>query len=86
MPSETPHTSGWTVTASASAAVPITPSDSTTFAIARAVYIGSSGALTVRMASGMDATFPSAPVGVLPIQVDRIYFTGTSATGLLALY
>lgn len=74
-------------TAPAHGAVAITPNDSTTFPVTRAVYVGATGNLTVRMADGQDnVLFSNVPVGVLPIQVDKIYTTGTGASAILALY
>lgn len=63
-----------------------TPSDSTTFDVSRALYIGVSGDLAVRMKSGKILTFKSAPVGILPIRVDQVRSTGTTATNIEVLY
>jgi hypothetical protein len=73
-------------TAPAAHAVAVTPNDSTTFPVTRALYIGTTGNVAVRMASGVTITFTAVPVGVLPIQVDRVLSTGTTASTILALY
>lgn len=66
-------------------AVAVTPSDSTILPTARALYVGGTGDVVVRMASGVQATFTAVPAGVLPIQFDKV-MAATAATGLLALY
>lgn len=53
----------------------------------RGLYVGSGGNVTVEMVSGGIVTFTNIIAGtLLPIQVDRIYSTGTTATNLVALY
>jgi len=53
----------------------------------RGVYVGVGGNVTVEMVSGGIVTFVGVLAGtLLPIQVDRIYATGTTATSLVALY
>jgi hypothetical protein len=76
-------------TVSAHRATVVTASDTTVFVQpTRALYIGGAGNITVDMADGG----PPIPfVGVqggtiLPIQVTRIYATGTTATSIVALY
>jgi len=69
-----------------SGAVAVTTSDSTVIVTTRSLYIGATGNLTVRMARGMDATFNSVPVGIMPIQVDKVYATGTTASSIVAMY
>jgi len=74
-------------TAPAHGAVVITPSDVTTFPVTRALYVGTAGNITVRMADGQDSIqFTNVPVGVLAVQVDKVYSTGTGASGIIALY
>jgi hypothetical protein len=68
------------------AAVAVTPSDATVIPITRALYIGGTGALTVRMAGGMNATFAAVAVGIFPVQVDKVLTTGTAATSIVAMY
>lgn len=73
-------------TAPAHGAVSITPNDSTVFAVTRSVYVGTAGALAVRMADGMTITFPTVGAGIFPIQVDQVLSTGTTALNIIALY
>jgi hypothetical protein len=74
-------------TSPAHGAVAVTPNDATVFPLCRALYIGGTGNITVRMADGQDTVlFANAPVGILSIQVDKVYTTGTGATNILALY
>jgi len=74
-------------TAPAHGAVVITPSDVTEFPITRSIYVGATGNITVQMADGQDTfVFTAVPVGVLPIQVSKVYSTGTTAGSLVALY
>jgi hypothetical protein len=73
-------------TVSAHGAVALTPNDVTVFPITRAIYVGVTGNLAVRMADEMTVTFTNVPVGIFPIQVNQILATGTTASGLLALY
>lgn len=68
-------------------AAPITTSDAGTINTTRGVYVGVAGDVTVLMANGSGPiTFKAAPVGVLNINVRRVYATGTTATNLVALY
>ena len=75
-------------TAPAHTANAVTKSDSTTFNPTRGVYVGGAGNIKVDMAySGTAITFTGVLAGsVLPIQVTRIYSTGTTATDMVALY
>jgi hypothetical protein len=68
----------------------IVPSD-TTIITANGVYVGGAGNVTVRPAeqegkpSPVDVTFSAVPVGtILPIQVSRVFSTGTTATLMVA--
>jgi hypothetical protein len=73
-------------TVAARDAVAVTPSDVTVIPVTRSLYVGTGGTLVVRMSSGNSATFTNVPVGVLPVQVDQVLSTGTTATGILAFY
>jgi hypothetical protein len=66
----------------------ITPSNSTTYKpCLRSVYIGGAGNLRVRGVNGGTVTFTNVPAGsILPIQVDQVLLTGTTATGIIGLY
>lgn len=73
-------------------AVAVTPSDVTVIPVTRALYIGTGGTLVVHMAGNgagpqaATATFTNVAAGIFPIQVDQVLSTGTTATGILALY
>lgn len=68
----------------------VTPSDSTTFATPvrpRSLYVGGTGSVAVRFVDGSTATFASVPAGaILPVHVDRVLATGTTATNIVGLY
>lgn len=72
---------------SATTAEAVTKSDTTEYAVpSRAVYVGGAGDLAVRMAGGGSVTFVGVPAGVtLPICVNQVLSTGTSATSILLL-
>jgi hypothetical protein len=80
-------------TFSAVAGIVVTPSDATIFSVAhRALYVGGAGDVTVRMLrnsgvlTDMVLTFSAVPAGtILPIAVDMVKATGTTATFILAL-
>jgi len=65
----------------------ITTSDGTDLTeVTRALYVGGAGAVHVLMASGGDVTFANVAAGtVLPIRVQRVLATGTTATLVLGL-
>jgi poly(3-hydroxybutyrate) depolymerase len=70
-------------------AVAILPDDAGTLdVVTRALYVGTAGDLRVRMAGGGAAvTLVNVAAGsLLPIRVDRVYATGTSAGGLLGFW
>lgn len=66
----------------------VTPSDATVLGSpTRAIYVGGTGNLAVRMyRSQQVVTFAAVPVGILPIQVDKVMNTNTTATNIVALY
>lgn len=73
-------------TVAAKDAVAVTTSDATVIPITRSLYIGTGGNIKVRMASGNTVTFSNVSAGVFPVQVDMVYSTDTTATGIVALY
>lgn len=74
-------------TVSAFDAAEVTPSDTGNLRPTRALYIGGAGAVKVDMALGATVTFAGLLAGsVLPIQVVRVYSTGTDASNIVALY
>jgi hypothetical protein len=53
----------------------------------RGLYIGSSGDLVVRMLAGTTLTFAAVPAGaLLPLRVDMVKATGTTAGNIVALF
>lgn len=73
----------------ASNAVAVTPSDSTDLTYTtRALYVGGAGTVVVNMNdTGSSISFVAVAAGsVLPIRVDRVRATGTTATNIVALY
>jgi hypothetical protein len=68
-------------------AAAITPNDTTNIAPTRAIYVGVQGNLAVRMISGQSVTFTACPAGLLlPVQVDRVLATGTTASSITAVW
>ena len=54
--------------------------------VCRSLYVGVTGDIKVTMANGDIATFTSVAAGILPVSVKQVWSTGTTATGLIALY
>lgn len=66
--------------------LPITPSDSADISeTSRAINVATSGALRVTTVGGTTATIHVAAGIAFPIRVSRIWATGTTATGIVAL-
>jgi hypothetical protein len=81
------HASGLDSPASGAAAV--TPSNSTDLStFSRGLYIGGAGNITVDMVGGQTGVLFSNLVAgsVYPLRVSRVYATGTTATGIVALW
>lgn len=78
--------------ASYSNARAVTPSNTTDLPHAcRALYVGGTGAVSVRMAgepAGSSVVFAAVPTGTIlhGVQVRRVLATGTTATALVALW
>lgn len=70
----------------------VTPDDNTDIAFpsgtrySRAIYVGVSGDVAVKMADGTTSTLKSVPVGEHRFGVTRILATGTTATDIKAFY
>ena len=76
-------------TVSAHRAATINPNNTLVFEQpTRGIYVGSFGNLTVDMADGGSSILFVGVQGgtVLPIQVTRVYSTGTTATNMVGLY
>lgn len=65
----------------------ITPNDAADLAqVTRAVYVGQTGNLRVRLVSGDTVVFANAQAGALyPIRVAQVYATGTTASDIIGL-
>ena len=50
------------------------------------LFIGVSGDVSVEMVGGMTQVYPNVPVGILPVQCTRVNFTGTTASGIVAMW
>ena len=68
-------------------AIPVTPNDSVDLpgGVCSALLVVTAGNLHVRTAAGNERTI-AVPAGVVPIQVRRVYSTGTTAASITALY
>lgn len=75
------------LTGPASAAFPLTPSDTVDLReTTRGIYVGTGGDISVVMASGDTVSFASVPDGaVLPLRVTRLRATGTTAGNIVGL-
>lgn len=71
-------------------ATAVTPSDSVNLTYPSVIYVGSiSGGTSVKVttAQGDQVTFAGLIAGtVIPVQVIRVWSTGTTASSLLAIY
>lgn len=76
------------LSAPATGAFAITPSDSTDFSTAvRGIYVGVGGDVVVVCKEGGAVTFKNAVAGsVIPIRATRVNSTSTTATNLVGLY
>ena len=73
----------------ASKAVAITPNDSADIELTKSLYVGSAGAIVVRLigAPTTNVTFGAVPAGTtLPIRVVRVLSSGTAASSIVGLY
>lgn len=74
-------------TAPAERAAVVTPHDTNTIENTRSVFVGGAGNIKVTMHDGTDVTFVGVGAGTfMPIQVIRVFATGSTATSILALY
>jgi hypothetical protein len=67
--------------------VPVTPNDSTDLpdGLCRGLLIASGGTLKIHVADGTARTL-TVPAGIIPVYAKRVWATGTSATGIAAIY
>ena len=68
-------------------AAAVTPSDTVNLREPSIIWIGTTGSVRVLTAQGSDVTFSAVPGGaVLPVQVIRVWATGTSATNIIRIF
>lgn len=68
-------------------ATAVTRSDTVNLATPSVIYVGSGGNVKVTTAQGDDVTFTGMLSGsIIPVQVIRVWATGTSATSLVRVY
>lgn len=78
---------------SAQRSVAVTPSDATNFpdGVCQGLWIGVGGTINYipydpSKAAGGTAVATTVPAGLFPVQAKRVNATGTTATGIVALY
>lgn len=65
----------------------VTPSDSASLTtVPKGLYIGGAGNIALRGEDGTDVTFAVLAGAFLPLCPVRVLATGTTATGIVALY
>lgn len=76
------------VTGPATALSAVTPSDDTDLpeGTTRAIHVGTAGTVAVMDMNGKVATLTSLDAQYHPVRVRRILATGTTATGIVAMY
>ncbi|MBC7140701.1 MAG: hypothetical protein H5U18_00815 [Rhodobacteraceae bacterium] len=76
------------LTAPARDAQAVTPNDATDLPVLpRALFVGQTGDVSARLAGGQSVLFQNVQAGsVLPIRARGVNATGTSATGIVALW
>ena len=77
-----------TLTSPATSAAAVSPDDATALnALSRAIYVGNTGDISVEMKDGQIVDFINIQGGtVLALRVMRVRQTGTTATGIVALW
>jgi hypothetical protein len=76
------------LTAPARDGASVTPSDSTNLTVVpRALYVGATGNVSAVLVGGQTISFQGVQSGtLLPVRVTRVNATGTTATGIVALW
>lgn len=74
------------ITTAAKGGVAVTPSDVTEIPVTRSLWVGVTGNVAVRHPDGTTPTYTNVPVGFFAVQCDKVLATGTTATGIVAVY
>jgi hypothetical protein len=65
----------------------ISPNDSADLEVTGStLYIGVSGDVKVTTYDGTDIVFKNVPVGFMPVKVNRVWATGTTASEIIGMY
>lgn len=65
----------------------VTPSDSTTLATYRSLYVGTGGNVTILNKTGQTVLFTNVgPGSILPVLGTKVLATGTTASNIVALH
>jgi hypothetical protein len=66
----------------------VAPNDSQPLGqVSRAIYVGGAGTISAELASGTQVTFSAVPAGtILPLRLRKVNATGTTASGIVALW
>ena len=66
----------------------IAPSDAAALPfVTRALYVGGAGDVALRLMGGAEVTLRNMQAGsLIPIRIDRVKASGTTATGLIGLW
>ncbi|MFQ5622229.1 MAG: hypothetical protein ACE5FS_02415 [Paracoccaceae bacterium] len=85
---DTFKTQSQNLTAPPQNAVAITPNDAGSLSyVTRALFIGATGDVAVRLQGGQTVTFSNMQGGALyAMRVDQVLATGTTATGIVGLW
>jgi hypothetical protein len=67
-------------------AVAVTPSDTVGITECSALYIGTTGDVTIITPGGQTVTLKTVPVGMLEVKASYVKATGTTATNIVAFY
>ena len=66
-------------------AVAVVPGDATVIDITNALYVGGAGTIKVTTVDGTDTTLTAVAGAILPLRVNKVFATGTTATLIVAL-
>lgn len=67
-------------------AVDVSSADQSLALGCRGLYVGTTGDIKVDLPSNTGITFTNVAVGIFPVQVTKVYNSGTTASGIVALY